>query len=96
MILGRVIGEVWATRKHGALLGRKLLIIRPYFWYAPAHGVDQLVAVDSVGAGIGEDVVVCMGEPARRQLGSSSIPIDAAVAAIVDRLELAADRGAGS
>ncbi len=93
MILGRVVGEVWATRKHPALDGRKLLIIEPYLWYAPSHEVGQLVAVDPVGAGVGEDVVVCMGDPARRQLGSSSIPVEAAVCAIVDHTELSGDVG---
>jgi microcompartment protein CcmK/EutM len=56
--------------------------------------VGHLVAVDAIGAGIGEDVIVCMGDPARRSLGSTSLPIEAAVCAIVDKLELAADRGA--
>ena len=85
---------MWATRKHAALDGRKLLVIQPYFWYAPAHEIVHLVAVDPVGAGVGEDVVVCLGDPARRSLGSTSTPIEAAVAAIVDRTELYADRGA--
>jgi ethanolamine utilization protein EutN len=89
VILGRVVGEVWATRKHEALAGRKLLIIRPTYWYAPPHQVEHLVAVDPVGAGVGEDVVVCMGDPARRRLGSTSIPVEAAVCAIVDRVEVA-------
>jgi ethanolamine utilization protein EutN len=93
VILGRVVGEVWATRKHAALDGRKLLVVEPYLWYAPAHEVAHLVAVDPVGAGIGEDVVVCMGDPARRALGSTSMPVEASICAIVDKLELAADRG---
>jgi ethanolamine utilization protein EutN len=93
VILGRVVGEVWATRKHPALEGRKLLVIEPYLWYAPAHEVGHLVAVDPVGAGVGEDVVVCMGDPARRALGSTSTPVEAAVAAIVDRVEIGADVG---
>jgi len=88
VILGRVVGEVWATRKHPALVGRKLLLIEPRLWYAPAHEVGHLVAVDPVGAGVGEDVIVCMGDPARRQLGSTSIPVEAAVCAIVDRVEM--------
>ena len=93
MILGRVVGEVWATRKHPALGGRKLLVIAPHLWYAPAHEVGHLVAVDPVGAGVGEDVVVCTGHPARRSLGSTSTPIEAAVCAIVDRVEVAGDVG---
>lgn len=93
MILGRVVGEVWATRKHPALDGRKLLIIEPYLWYAPAHEVGHLVAVDPIGAGVGEDVVVCTGDPARRALGGVNLPVEAAVAAIVDHTELYDDRG---
>jgi len=93
VILGRVVGEVWATKKHPALDGRKLLIIAPYLWYAPSHETANLVAVDALGAGIGEDVVVCMGDPARRSLGSTSMPVEAAVCAIVDRVELSSDRG---
>ena len=95
MILGRVVGEVWATRKHAALDGRKLVIVAPHLWYAPAHEVGHLVAVDPVGAGVGEDVVVCLGDPARRSLGGTSFPVEAAVAAIVDRTELVppAERG---
>jgi ethanolamine utilization protein EutN len=87
MILGRVVGEVWATRKHDALDGKKLLIIEPRYWYAPSHECGHLVAADPVGAGVGEDVIVCMGDPARRQLGSTSIPVEATVCAIVDRVE---------
>jgi ethanolamine utilization protein EutN len=93
MILGRVVGEVWATKKHPALEGKKLVVIAPHLWYAPSHEVGHLVAVDAVGAGIGEDVVVCMGHPARMSLGGTSIPIEAAVCAIVDHTELAEDRG---
>jgi ethanolamine utilization protein EutN len=89
VILGRVVGEVWATRKHDALSGQKLLIIQPHYWYAPPHECGHLVAVDPVGAGVGEDVVVCLGDPARRRLGSTSIPIESAVCAIVDRVEMA-------
>jgi ethanolamine utilization protein EutN len=94
MILARVLGEVWATRKHAALDGRKLLIVAPYAIEGGGRGRDQLVAVDPVGAGVGEDVVVCLGDPARRaaarafgQPGPVPLPVDAAVMAIVDRVE---------
>jgi ethanolamine utilization protein EutN len=96
MILGRVVGEVWGTRKHPALEGRKLLIIQPHLWYAPSHEVGHLVAVDPVGAGVGEDVVVCLGTPARRALGAVNLPIDAAVQAIVDHVELAPEGQRGA
>lgn len=95
MILGRVIGEVWAARQHPALSGRKLLIIRPHAWYDPPLDTTHLVAVDPVGAGAGEDVVVCLGDPGRRVLAgwreqeaSPLLPVDATVMAIVDRVDL--------
>ncbi len=88
MILGRVVGHVWATRKHPRLAHLRLLIVQPHFWYAPPHEIGHLVAADTLGAGPGEDVLVCMGEPARRMLGDSTTPIDAAVMAIVDRVRL--------
>lgn len=107
MILGRVLGEVWASRRDAGLSGRKLLLIQPHFWYEPPFPVQHLVAVDRVGAGPGEDVVVCLGEPARQSLiddagtptapagapgyaGAAWLPVDAAVMAIVDRIDLPA------
>ena len=93
MILGRVVGELWATRRHPGLDGRKLTLVRPYAWYAPPWETDALVAVDGVGADVGQDVVVCLGDGARRSLGATNLPIEAAVMAIVDRVELARDVG---
>lgn len=93
MILGRVVGEVWGARHHPALDGRKLLIIEPWFWYDPSHETGNLVAVDTHGAGLGEDVVVCLGDGARRSLGAENPPIEAAVLGIVDRVRIEADRG---
>lgn len=68
MIIGRVVGELWASRRHAGLDGRKLLIVQPHLWYCPPFEVAHIVAVDTLGAGVGEDVIVCMGEPARRAL----------------------------
>lgn len=87
MILGRVIGQVWATRKHAKLSHIKLLLIRPYFWYNPPYEAGHVVAVDSLGAGPGEDVVVCLGEPSRRMVGDPNAPVEASVMAIVDRVQ---------
>ncbi len=109
MILGQVVGEVWATRKHPGLDGSKLLIIKPHLWYGPPFEVAHLVAIDTLGAGVGEDVIVCMGEPARQWLAAAQglalpeggegpgyaeaawLPVEAAVMAIVDRVDLPAD-----
>ncbi|MFH1132119.1 MAG: EutN/CcmL family microcompartment protein [Pseudomonadota bacterium] len=87
MILGRVVGTVWSTRKHASLSQYKLMLVRPYFYYNPAHETEQLVAIDTIDAGIGDDVVVCLGSPARWSLGSSNLPVDAAILGIVDRCQ---------
>lgn len=88
MILGRVIGQVWATKKNPYLHSRKLLIVRPMVWYNPDHQCDHIVAVDPVGAEIGEDVIVCLGLPARWAMGDIRYPVEASICAIVDRVEV--------
>lgn len=88
MILGRVTGTVWSTRKDPRLEQHKLLLVRPYFYYNPAHDVEHLVAVDLVHAGVGDDVVVCLGSPARWSMGGVNLPVDAAVMGVVDRCQL--------
>lgn len=103
MILGRVVGELWATQRHAGLDGRKLLVIRPHLWYEPSFQCAHVIAVDTLGAGVGEDVVVCLGEPARQHLNDGPLPhdpgvpgytaaawlpIEAAVMAIVDSVQL--------
>ncbi len=85
MLLGVVVGEVWATRKCPPLEGRKLLIVRPRCAYGALPGRDHLVAVDKLDAGIGDEVVVCFGSPPRWEHGGTPLPVEAAVMAIVDR-----------
>ena len=91
MILGRVVGEVWATKKHPALEGRKLLVVEPYLWYAPSHEVAHLVAVDAVGAGVGEVVLYASGSSARQTKVTKDRPVDATIMAIVDEIEIEGD-----
>ncbi len=88
MFLGKVVGAVWATRKDARIESQKLLIVRPYAWYRPAHDGDHVVAVDNLDAGVGDDVVVTFGAPARWSLGGSNFPVEAAVVAVVDRTEV--------
>lgn len=89
MILGRVIGEVWATRRDARLAGAKLLVIRPHAVYEPAFDSLHLVATDQVHAGVGDEVIVCLGAPARWSAGGNDLPVDAAVLGVVDRIALA-------
>lgn len=88
MILGRVIGQVWATRRDPRLARAKLLVVRPHGILEPPLGTRHLVATDDVDAGIGDEVVVCLGMPARQSLGSNDTPADAAILGVVDRVEL--------
>jgi ethanolamine utilization protein EutN len=88
MILGRMVGTVWATRKNPRLENFKLAIVRPYFWYNPSHDVEHVIAVDQVGAEVGQDVLVCVGQPGRWVAGDSRCPIEASVMAIVDSVEI--------
>ncbi len=84
MILGRVVGNVWATRKSERLGNLKLAIVRPYCWYNPIVPTDHVVAADQVGAEVGQDVIVCIGQPGRWVSGDLRTPIEASIMAIVD------------
>jgi len=86
MILGTVTGHLWGTRKSERLTGKKLLFVRLDRSYA--HYADHVVAIDDVGAEIGQQVIVCMGAPSRWVAGDSRTPVNAAVAAIVDHVVL--------
>lgn len=94
MILGRVVGNVWASEKDPRLERCKLLIVRPYGSYELGPAAEQVVCVDTLGAGVGEDVVVCLGWPARDHLGGHNLPVEAAVMAIVDRCQLSREAAA--
>jgi microcompartment protein CcmK/EutM len=88
VILARVIGTVWATRKDEKLGGLKLQIVRPVdLSYKDKEGF--LVAVDAVGAGVGEIVLVVQGSSARQTKLTENKPVDATIMAIVDKLDAA-------
>ena len=87
MILGRVAGTVVATRKDEKLEGFKLLIVQA----VDPDGKPKdsyVVAVDTVDAGIGELVLVVSGSSARMVTGCTDRPVDAAIAGIVDELDV--------
>ncbi len=81
MIVGRVVGSIVATRKNENLLGNKFLIVEPYDNMA---GSGRIVAIDNVGAGIGENVLVATGSAARIGCGMDTSPVDAAIVGIID------------
>ena len=81
MIAGKVVGSIVATRKNENLTGNKFLIVEPYSTMA---GSGRIVAIDNVGAGIGEDVLVATGSAARIGCNIESSPVDAAIVGIID------------
>jgi ethanolamine utilization protein EutN len=87
MILGKVIGTVWSTKKDENLVGSKLLIVRQLDLDFQEKS-NFLIAVDSVGAGEGEIVLVASGSSARQTVITKNKPVDAVVMAIVDKLDV--------
>ena len=81
MITAKLIDNIWATRKAASLQGYKLML-------AEVIGGTQvgrrLVVVDTIGAGIGERVIVTTGSSARRMLENDQVPVDAVVVGIID------------
>jgi microcompartment protein CcmK/EutM len=87
MFLARVVGNVVSTRKSEKLTGAKLLIVDPVDFVEQQGEGKPLVAVDSVGAGEGEVVLVVQGSSARLTDASKDSPVDATIMAIVDYVE---------
>ena len=87
MQIGRVVGTVVATQKNRKLEGAKLLLVQPLTLDGEARGV-ALLAIDSVGAGIGERVLVVIeGKAAGDALGRKGAAVDAAIIGIVDHVD---------
>ena len=87
MILGRVIGNVVCTIKHPALDGCKLLIVQP----VDRQGRDKgraVVALDSVGAGVGETVYWCRGREASFPFLPAEVPTETTIVGIVDMVNI--------
>jgi len=87
VFLGKVIGTVWSTKKDENLVGSKLLIVKQLDLDMNEKN-SFVVAVDSVGAGEGEVVLVATGSSARQTTITKNRPIDAVIMAIVDKLDI--------
>jgi ethanolamine utilization protein EutN len=89
MIIARVIGDLVATRKHASHEGRKVLLVQPLTLEGQDRG-DPLVALDWVDAGVGDRVlIVSEGWSAMTSVERPNSPIDMAVVAVVDTVDLA-------
>ena len=85
MVLGKVIGTLVASRKEPTLEGLKLLVVRACDVDGTPNGAIA-IAVDAVGAGIGEVVLFCAGSSARQTQVTQNRPVDATIMAIVDQV----------
>ncbi|MBQ4424472.1 MAG: EutN/CcmL family microcompartment protein [Lachnospiraceae bacterium] len=85
MIICRVVGHIWATKKEPNLEGLKLMLVKEEDTEGPEH---TYVAADIVGAGVGEQVLVVSGSTARKAFGNDNIPADMAIVAIIDTVEV--------
>ena len=86
MIIARVMGTAVSSTKHKALLATKLLIICPANVDGDICG-DPFLAVDMVGSGTGELVIVSQGSSARLATDYKNSPVDAAIVGILDSLQ---------
>lgn len=87
MLIGKVVGTVVASRKEEKLEGVKLLILKQMDVEA-REGSGYVVAVDAVGAGVGEVVLYASGSSARQTVITDKRPVDAVVMAIIDQWEV--------
>lgn len=82
MLIGKVTGSVVSTRKSENLVGNKFMIVDVLEHMQ--NGARQVVAIDKIGAGIGEYVLVAQGSAARVGTGMKDAPVDAAIVGIID------------
>ena len=82
MFIGKVVGSVVSTRKNENLIGNKFMIVETLDGFGEEK--KRIVAVDNVGAGLGEAVLVALGSAARIGIEQNTAPIDAAIVGIID------------
>ena len=87
MIIARIIGTVVASQKDERLNGKKLLIVKPLNLDG-TDGSGYTVAVDTVGAGFHEKVLVVAGSSARLAEGNKDCPVDAAIVGVIDTVDV--------
>lgn len=87
MELGKIVGTVVSTIKDKKLAGNKLLIVN-LISADTTPSKNHVVAVDTVGAGMGEIIICVRGSSARQAINMDNVPTDTAIVAIVDSLEM--------
>jgi len=86
MNLGRVIGNLWATRKYPALKGRRMLIVQP-LTFTGAQAGSPLIALDTVDAGEGDVVLYATASEAAIPFHPGLTPTDATIVGIAERID---------
>jgi microcompartment protein CcmK/EutM len=87
MVLGKVVGTVWATRKDEELVGLKFQVVKHLDLQYRLKDTF-VIAVDTVQAGVGDVVLVCSGSSARQTAQTKNKPVDAVIMAVVDKLDV--------
>ncbi|MBF0530300.1 MAG: EutN/CcmL family microcompartment protein [Deltaproteobacteria bacterium] len=88
MRIAKVIGTIVATRKHDRLVGSKIQMLQPLDVYGETPIGEPFVAVDAVGAGVGERVIVVQGSGARLAVDDHQSPVDATIIGIIDQIDI--------
>jgi ethanolamine utilization protein EutN len=88
MIIGKVIGSVVSSAKAEKLQGKKLLIVQPLDLISIQPDGKPVIAIDTVGSGKGEVVMVVSGSSARQTIITNGTPVDAAIIGVVDQVEI--------
>lgn len=87
MVIGLVVGTVVSTRKEQELTSLKFLLVKPCDASGQPTSAQPVVAVDAVGAGVGEVVLYASGSSARQTVVTKDRPVDATIMAIVDSID---------
>lgn len=91
MLIARVIGTIVATRKHDRLVGSKIQVVQPLDIKGEKPEGEPFVAVDAVGAGVTERVIVVRGSGARQGVDDELSPVDATIIGIIDHIDIEDD-----
>ena len=87
MIIGKVVGNLWATRKDEKLNGLKFLIVKRQL-NRDTYSDELIIAVDNAGAGIEDEVLITTGSSARISLqGRGDVPVDMVIVGIIDKMD---------
>ena len=86
MIIGRVVGNLWATRKDEKLNGLKFLIVEKQI-NKDVFSEELIIAADNAGASIGDEVLITTGSSARLSIENKVVPVDMVIVGIIDKID---------